>query len=63
MRIPGAESRHVALERGHEAPIEISDDEDVPEAEREMWPAQRRVVQEDDFSSDSEGFKPDWTVD
>eukprot|EP00969_Alexandrium_andersonii_P240600 10621890-Alexandrium_andersonii.AAC.1 len=47
-RIPGgAESRQVVLERRHEAVIEVSDDDDdAPEAEGEMWPAQRRVVQE-----------------
>eukprot|EP00969_Alexandrium_andersonii_P032982 1440701-Alexandrium_andersonii.AAC.1 len=51
MRVPGAEGRQAVLERGHEVPIEISDDEDAPEAERGMWPAQRRVAQ-DESSSD-----------
>eukprot|EP00969_Alexandrium_andersonii_P129012 5701136-Alexandrium_andersonii.AAC.1 len=62
MRIPGAESRQVVLERGHEAPVEISDDEAAPEAKREMWPAQRRVVQEES-SSYSDEFRPDWAAD
>eukprot|EP00969_Alexandrium_andersonii_P342023 15118578-Alexandrium_andersonii.AAC.1 len=36
-RIPGgAESRRAVLEHGHDAPIEISDEEDAPEAEKEM---------------------------
>eukprot|EP00969_Alexandrium_andersonii_P154342 6822297-Alexandrium_andersonii.AAC.1 len=52
-RIPGGvESRQLSLERGHDAVTEVSDDEDAPDAKGEMWPAQRRAVQEEPNSDD-----------
>eukprot|EP00969_Alexandrium_andersonii_P154837 6845178-Alexandrium_andersonii.AAC.1 len=58
MRLPDAESRQVVLERGHEPPIEISDDEETPADAQAMWPAQRRVAmaveQGEASSSDSD---------
>eukprot|EP00969_Alexandrium_andersonii_P295080 13043087-Alexandrium_andersonii.AAC.1 len=51
----------MVLQRGHEVPVEIFDDKDAPEDDRETWPAQRRVVQDESSSGGSE-FRPDWTA-
>eukprot|EP00969_Alexandrium_andersonii_P233547 10311560-Alexandrium_andersonii.AAC.1 len=70
MRLPDERSRQVVLERGHEPPVVISDDEEAapvdPSGPKATWPAQRRVVMAvehgEGSSSDSDEFQPDWTA-